>query len=89
MSAEMEVPLALVCRVTGAPRSTIYERRSRGDVRSRPGPKCSVSDSEVTQRIRQVIKESPFCGVNRPGFPGGSKPWKGWRHGRPTKEVPA
>jgi hypothetical protein len=25
-------------------------------------------------------------GVNRPGFPGGSKPWEGWSHGR--KETP-
>jgi predicted helicase len=24
--------------------------------------------------------------VNRPGFPGGSKPWEGWSHGR--KETP-
>ena len=22
-----------------------------------------------------------FVTLNRPGFPGGSKPWKGWSHG--------
>jgi putative transposase len=62
VSAELQVPLFLVCRVTGAPRSTIYERRSRGEVRCRPGPKCAASDAEVTERIREVIRESPFCG---------------------------
>jgi hypothetical protein len=30
--------------------------------------------------------------MNRPGFPGGSKPWKGWSHGQEApviEEVPA
>ena len=57
----MEVPLALVCRVTGAPRSTIYERRSR-HASSRPGPKCAVPDADVREKIREVIATSPFCG---------------------------
>ena len=40
VSAEMEIPLATVCRITGAPRSTIYHRRSRGEALGcRPGPK--------------------------------------------------
>ena len=62
VSAELQIPLALVCRITGASRSTIYERRSRGEVRCRPGPKCAIPDAEVTRRIHQVIAENPFCG---------------------------
>ncbi len=59
----MAIPLATVCRVTGAPRSTIYHRRSRGDALGwRPGPKTEVSDAVLTERIRQVITTSSFSG---------------------------
>ena len=59
----MAIPLATVCRVTGAPRSTIYHRRSRGDALGcRPGPKTEVSDAVLTERIRQVITSSSFSG---------------------------
>ena len=59
----MAIPLATVCRVTGAPRSTIYHRRSRGDALGcRPGPKTEVSDAVLTERIRQVIITSSFSG---------------------------
>ena len=27
--------------------------------------------------------------VNRPGFPGGSKPWKGWSHGTRAPRIEA
>lgn len=30
-------------------------------------------------RARVLLAEAAALGVNRPGFPGGSKPWKGWR----------
>ncbi len=63
VSAEMAIPLASVCRVTGAPRSTIYHRRSRGEsLGCRPGPKTLVSDEVLTERIRQVITTSSFAG---------------------------
>jgi putative transposase len=59
----MEIPLATVCRVTGAPRSTIYHRRGRGDAPGvRPGPETLVSDDELTEQIRTVITECPFAG---------------------------
>jgi putative transposase len=59
----MRVPLATVCRVTGAPRSTIYHRRHRGEAPGcRPGPKTEVCDAELTEAIRQVIVDSPFAG---------------------------
>lgn len=30
---------------------------------------------------RQTWKNEVLVEMNRPGFPGGSKPWKGWSHG--------
>jgi hypothetical protein len=38
-----QLPVAVVCRVLGAPRSTIYARR-RSTVPARPGPATSISD---------------------------------------------
>jgi putative transposase len=59
----MEIPLATVCRVTGAPWSTIYHRRSRGDALGvRPGPKTQLSDDDLTEQIRAVITGSSFSG---------------------------
>jgi len=59
----MDIPLATVCRVTGAPRSTIYHRRSRGaGLGLRPGPKTAVPDGELTELIRTVIVDCPFAG---------------------------
>jgi putative transposase len=59
----MEIPLARVCAITGAPRSTVYHRRAREDaLGSRPGPKTLISDADLTERIRAVITESPFSG---------------------------
>ena len=60
---ESEFPLARVCDVLGAPRSTIYHRRRRGDqLGCRPGPKTAVSDDELVAKIRHVLVESPFAG---------------------------
>ncbi len=59
----MQVPLATVCRVTGAARSTIYHRRASGEARSAcPGPKTDMSDEVLTETIRRVITECPFAG---------------------------
>jgi len=59
----MAIGLATVCRVTGAPRSTIYHRRSRGsELGVRPGPRTEISDTELTAKIRQVITDCPFAG---------------------------
>ena len=59
----MGVPLARVCRLNGAPRSTIYRRRGQVDApRCRPGPKTEISDDQLTERIRQVIVDCPFAG---------------------------
>jgi transposase InsO family protein len=59
----MQVPLTTVCRVTGAPRSTIYHRRSVSQApRCRPGPKTDISDDQLTEAIRQVIVDCSFAG---------------------------
>ena len=59
----MAIPLATVCRVTGAPRSTIYHRRSRGELLGcRPGPKTLMGDADLTELIQEVIATSSFSG---------------------------
>lgn len=60
---EGSFPQARVCDVLGAPRSTVYHRRALGELLGcRPGPATQISDTELTERIRQVISESPFAG---------------------------
>ncbi len=65
MSAELHVPLATVCRLTEAPRSTVYARRVAElvpAVQRKRGPKTALSDSELTERIKEVIWSAPFAG---------------------------
>ncbi len=59
---EASFPVATVCRILDAPRSTIYHRRSRGGQRCRPGPKTDISDDQLLGAIRLVLENSPFCG---------------------------
>ena len=60
---EGSFPLARVCAVLGAPRSTVYHRRARGDqLGCRPGPRTELSDADLVERIRQVLSDSPFSG---------------------------
>jgi len=64
IASELELPIARVCRIARAPRSTIYARRKTSacpDV-ARRGPKTDLSDAELVEWIRKVIDESPFCG---------------------------
>ena len=59
----MELPLATVCRITGGSRSTVYHRRARGAALGcRPGPTTAVSDDDLLEGIRTVIRDSPFAG---------------------------
>ncbi len=67
MSAETGAPLAVVCRLSGAPRSTVYARRDRAGAdqdlpRRKRGPVVAISDAELTSKIREVIQGSPFAG---------------------------
>jgi len=58
---EHQWPVAVVCRVLGAPRSTVYARR-HAQQRARPGPATSISDPDLLRLIRQVLASSPFAG---------------------------
>jgi hypothetical protein len=58
---ERQLPVAVVCRVLGAPRSSIYARR-HAQQRARPGPVTSISDPNLVELIRQVLVASPFAG---------------------------
>ena len=69
MSAQLPAPLARVCRVLEAPRSTANHRRRQvalaaqgAAVPGRPGPAGAISDQALVVLIRQVIADSPFCG---------------------------
>ena len=59
---EHQLPVAVVCRVLDAPRSTVYARRVRTDPPVRPGPATSISDPDLLGLIRQVLVASPFAG---------------------------
>ncbi len=65
MSAELGCPLAVVCRVLEAPRSTVYARRAAprgGGTVAKRGPKCALDDDTLLGLIRQVIVNTPFAG---------------------------
>jgi transposase InsO family protein len=60
---ERHLPVTVVCRVLGAPRSTVYARRSRvAGARLRPGPATHLSDGELVDLLRRVLAASPFAG---------------------------
>jgi putative transposase len=56
-----QLPVAVVCRVLGAPRSTVYARR-HAQQRARPGPATSINDPDLLGLIHQVLASSPFAG---------------------------
>lgn len=69
MSAETGVPLARVCWLLVAPRSTIYARRGKAlescgatPERVPRGPRPQVSDDALLAMIREVIHQAPFAG---------------------------
>jgi putative transposase len=59
---EHHLALAVVCRVLGAPRSSVYARRAQAGAGGRPGPATSISDPDLVELIRQVLDTSPFAG---------------------------
>ena len=62
IAMEHHLALAVVCRVLGAPRSSVYARRAQAGARGRPGPAISISDPDLLRPIRQVLASSPFAG---------------------------
>ena len=59
---EQQRPVATVCRVLGAHRSTVYARRGRSGRPPRPGPATMISDDELVVLIRRVRAGSLFAG---------------------------
>jgi HTH-like domain len=59
---EHQLPVAVVCRVLGAPRSSVSARRAQAGAGGRPGPAPSISDHDLVELIRQVLDASPFAG---------------------------
>ena len=57
-------PLTMICEVWQVPRSTVYTARQRDvDEPAEPkkrGPKTKLSDGELVEKIREVLKESDF-----------------------------
>lgn len=72
--------VARVCEEWAIPRSSFYVSRKRASSPARQprkrGPKTRLSDKQLTQRIRWVIKSSPFVGE------GYRKVWARLRHQR-------
>jgi len=69
--------LALVCRVWGVARSTVYRHREppRAAAPRRPGPVGPMPDAELLEAVRAVLAASPFHGE------GHRKVWARLRHG--------
>jgi hypothetical protein len=63
-------PVAVVCRVLGAPRSSLYARRAAAGAGGRPGPATSISDRDLVELIRQVLDAAPFAGEGGSQGPG-------------------
>jgi putative transposase len=57
-----QLPVAVVCRVLGAPRSSVYARRGRSTGTPRPGPTGAINDGGLLELIRHVLLASPFAG---------------------------
>ena len=68
--------LALVCRVWGVARSTVYRHREppRAAAPRRPGPVGPMPDAELLEATRAVLAASPFHGE------GHRKVWARLRH---------
>ena len=65
-SGEKHYGLARVCRVWEIPRSTVYAHKARANAGEyhpkKRGPKGPYSDSELTEKIRHILCDSPFSG---------------------------
>jgi putative transposase len=63
IAVEHHLPVAVVCRVLGASRSTIYAGRGQAAGPSRrPGLATQVGDQELVRLLRRVLEDSPFAG---------------------------
>jgi putative transposase len=58
---DRQLPVAVVCRVLGAPRSTMDARR-RSTAPARPGPAASIGDHDLVQLLRLLLRAWPVAG---------------------------
>lgn len=65
-SQDRRYGLVRTCTASRTPRSTVYALRHRRALPPRPprrpGPRCRLTDAELLERIREVLRESPFHG---------------------------
>jgi putative transposase len=63
VSAKTGFALATVCKIVGAPRSSVYARAAGGEPGgAKRGPRTQLSDEELLEKIRTAITDSPFSG---------------------------
>lgn len=63
ITEELGAPLLRVCALNGAARSTVYARSTaKRNSTDRPGPKTHIDDDTLLEKIRQILRDSPFCG---------------------------
>jgi hypothetical protein len=62
------------------PMSTEHAQGSRW-LNHQSMPASAITDIDLV-RLRKNMGGTAYNTLNRPGFPGDSKPWKGWSHGR-------
>jgi putative transposase len=63
-STDQVYGLQRVTRIWGVSRATLYRHRHRSGAvrRSRPGPRGAISDEVLLEKIRQLLRVSPFHG---------------------------
>jgi putative transposase len=63
-STDQVYGLQRVTRIWGVSRATLYRHRHRSAAvrRSRPGPRGAISDEVLLEKIRQLLRVSPFHG---------------------------
>jgi hypothetical protein len=65
MAMDQQLPLAVVCRVPGAPGSTVYARRGRATGTPRPGLTGSISDNDLPELIRTASGRGGSAGTTK------------------------
>jgi hypothetical protein len=84
---ELAYPLAAVCRLVAAPRSTVYHHRSRDSEVGRPGPAPSTATTPCSSSSAWGWPSRPSAG-GRPQGPGPPAPRPSGPRGRQTSAAP-
>ena len=62
--------------------ATGAEAVSSGSLNLTLSADVGVGFSNFTGKMAPGDTDNVYVNLNRPGFPGGSNPWKGWSHGQ-------